>query len=175
MASKLNFNQKLEILPPKVKIDSNDKKAAKAARAAMAAGMVKATTYVSRDLAMALDAAMAGSNWSWPGSTLRKSGETAGRRRDIIDMGRLYESQQIKEKFLQTKSTIEIIYNTPYAALVHYGGAIQPYGNQNAPTVVVPGRPWITSTLQGGNGINKFDMRTPMQKGFLEEWNKRIG
>ena len=172
--SKLKYSTKVEILAPEFEAKADDKKYNKAARAAIAAGMVKASGYVQRSLGTALDEAMTANTWSWPRDTLRKSGELAGSSRDIVDMGRLYGSQQIKEKFLQSKVVFSIIYNTPYAALVHYGGAIQPYGNPKAATVTVPGRPWITATLQGTHGIEKYDLRTPMQQGFVEEWKRRM-
>ena len=172
--SKFKYSTKVEILAPKFDAKADDEKYNKAARAAIAAGMVKAAGYVQRSLGTALDEAMVAGVWSWPGSTQRKSGELAGTTRDIIDMGTLYEAQQIKEKFLKTKVVFNIIYNTPYAALVHYGGAIQPYGNPKAATVTVPGRPWITATLKGTHGIEKYDLKTPMQQGFTEEWKARM-
>ena len=172
--SDFKYSTKVEILAPKFEAKADDKKYNKAARAAITAGMIKASSYVKTELSLALDNAMTANAWSWPGDTLRKSGEVAGRQRDIIDMGRLYGSQEIKEKFLKTKTVFNIIYKTPYAALVHYGGVIQPYGNSNAAAVTVPGRPWITATLQGTHGIEKFDLATPMQRGFTEEWNRRM-
>lgn len=169
------FSTKLEILPPKIDMKDNTVKMRRAMNSAIVEGTIKASAYVQRDLKMALDKSVSSNIWAWPGSTIRGNGSVAGTSRNIIDSGRLKDSLVISEKHLKTKTTLQIKYNTPYAALVHYGGAILPYGNRNANTVVVPGRPWITNTLQGGNGMTKFDMATPMNNGFNEVWTRRFG
>jgi hypothetical protein len=173
---KFSYSEKVSIPAPKVTVKKNDdpKYYAKVKKA-LSRGMVKASEYIKTDLSMALDTAMTNANWSWPRQTQRKSGEIAGTSRDIIDMGNLYESQQIKEKFLKTKTTFEIIYNTPYAAIIHYGGYVQPYGNPNAATVYIPGRPWIEAAINGGNGMSPFDAKTPLEKGLAEGWREVIG
>lgn len=52
---------------------------------------------------------------------------------------------------------INISYDAPYASLIHYGGYIVPYGNQNASKVYVPPRPWISAVLNGTNGLPEID------------------
>jgi len=42
--------------------------------------------------------AIASRVWSWPNETRRKSGEIAGRRRDIVDEGTLLDSQKLEFK-----------------------------------------------------------------------------
>jgi phage gpG-like protein len=64
---------------------------------------------------------------------------------DIIDSGRLLASQEVN----YASSGITINYNVPYAALVHYGGYILPYGNKNARPVYIPPRPWVTDVING--------------------------
>lgn len=62
----------------------------------------------------------------------------------VYDTGALLESGNVTV----SGTTLTIDYDVPYAALQHYGGYVQPYGNPNAQPVFVPGRPWITNTLE---------------------------
>ena len=57
----------------------------------------------------------------------------------LVDTGALRDSLIVA----RTPSGLEIRYTAPYAGLLHEGGYIQPYGNQNAEKVFIPGRPWI--------------------------------
>lgn len=57
-----------------------------------------------------------------------------------VDTGELLRSKSV----LVTRDGIEVVYDAPYAALIRYGGYIQPYGNPNARPVNVPGRDWVT-------------------------------
>jgi phage gpG-like protein len=170
-----DFSTKLEILPPKIDMKNNTPKMKRAINAALVEGMIKSAAYVQRDLRVALDQAMDSSVWSWDRNTLRTNGSTAGTVRDIVDTGKLRGSLTIKEKNLKTKTTLSIQYKAPYAALVHYGGAVVPYGNVNASTVLIPARPWIEATLRGTHGIQKFSMSKPMNDGFNEVWSRRFG
>ena len=170
-----DFSTKLEILPPKIDMKDNTPKMKRAMNAALVEGTIKAAAYVQRDLRIALDNAMNSSTWGWTRDTLRKNGSIAGSTRDIVDTGKLRNSLSIKEKNLKTKTTISIQYKTPYAALVHYGGVVVPYGNVRAGTVIVPARPWIEATLKGTHGIQKFNMSKPMNTGFNEVWSRRFG
>lgn len=173
---KFSFKEKVSIPAPKVTVKkSDDPKYYAKVKQALNRGMIKASGYIKTELSMALDRAMTEVSWPWPRQTQRASGELAGTSRDIVDTGRLYESQQINEKFLKTKTTFEIVYNTPYAALVHYGGYVQPYGNPNAATVSIPGRPWIESAINGGNGMDPLDVKTPTEKGLAEGWKEVMG
>ena len=169
------FSTKLEILPPKIDMKDNTPKMRKAMNSALVEGTIKASAYVQRDLRIALDKAVTAPGWAWPGTTIRGNGSIAGTARNIIDSGKLKRSLVLSEKNLKTKTVIQIKYNTPYAAFVHYGGAIQPYGNRNANTVIIPGRPWIQATLTGSNGIEKFNMSKPMNAGFNEVWSRKFG
>ena len=169
------FSTKLEILPPKIETKDNTPKMRRAMNSAIVEGTIKASAYVQRDLRIALNKSMDSSLWKWPGNTLRANGSTAGTSRNIVDTGKLRNSLVIGEKHLKTKTVLQIKYNSPYAALVHYGGAVLPYGNRNANTVLIPARPWVHDTLQGGNGIQKFSMSKPMNDGFNEVWTRRFG
>lgn len=93
-------------------------------------------------LARALDAAMASSSWNWTGGN-----------RDIIDTGALKNSLQIEYRGMRAI----VSYTAPYAAIIHEGGYIRPYGNEAAEPVYLPGRPWVDSVLVGGGPVPQFD------------------
>ena len=62
-----------------------------------------------------------------------------------VETGALMRSLTIT---LMPDGSISINYSSPYAALTHEGGYIQPYGNPYAKPVYLPGRPWVTKALQ---------------------------
>lgn len=99
----------------------------------------QANQIISNRLGEALDAAMMSSAWA--------SGK------DIIDTGQLKDSLVITT----TSGGIGVSYSAPYAALVHYGGYITPYGNQKLEKVYIAGRPWVDSVMRGGGPVEKFD------------------
>ena len=147
--SQFNFDAKIEIQMPKVAGKADTKKMQAAVKAALSKGAQKGTTYVQKSL----------------GTKLDQSITDVG----AIDTGRLKNSLEIRAKFSQTKVGFSIIYKTPYAAFVHYGGVMRPYGNPNAATVTIPGRPWIDLALKN------FDLRTPFDKGIGEAWAAQFG
>jgi hypothetical protein len=170
MAS-LSFKAALEL--PRPKAQAQDTKALqKKAESAITKGVLRGGKYVQQDLRAALDLALESPSWSWPRETLRVNGSTAGTSRDIIDTGKLKSSLKFTEKNAQTKTGITITYTTPYAAMVHYGGAMQPYGNPRAATVIIPGRPWVTAVMTGTHGFEKFDANEAYRKGVFEAWNE---
>jgi hypothetical protein len=173
--AKFKFSEKINLNLPKFEVtdeQATDKKYMANMRKAMTKGLVKAVSYVSKDLAFALDQNIGSDVWNWPRDTQRANGETVGSPRDIVDTGKLAASLELKESFLKTKGTIQIAYKAPYAALMHYGGAIQPYGNPNAATVFIPGRPWVEATINGTHGLPEFNGGPAGQKGFLEGWKE---
>ena len=174
---KFNYSTKLSIPTPKLTIKKDDTEKMKAAmRKALVKGTQKGSTYVNQALRAALNNAMESSVWGWSGKvTMRMNGQTAGTPRDIVDTGRLKNSLKIKESFAQTKTTFSISYSAPYAALVHYGGVIQPYGNSRAATVILPGRPWVSATLNGTHGIERFNWSDAYSKGINEAWTAQFG
>ena len=157
------FGTKMSIQMPKVEGKADTAKMKAAVNKALVKGAQKGATYVEKSLRVALDKSIS-SQWSWTDGS-----------RDIIDTGTLKGALKINTKFAQTKVTFEIQYNTPYAAFVHYGGMIKPYGNQNAADVVIPARPWVQAVLEGSHGQEKFDMRTPFDKGIGEQWKAQFG
>ncbi len=117
----------------------------------------KATDKIIADISSALDAAMSASIWNWPSGA-----------RDIIDTGALRDSLSIKK----AGNGFTITYNQPYAAIVHYGGYIQPYGNPKATKFYFPPRPWIDSVLNGSGPVPQFDFEGAFRKAFDEVTQK---
>lgn len=161
--AKFTYSQKMEIKMPKIEGKAETKKMQMAVNKAITRGAQKGSTYVEASLRAALDASIS-SQWSWINGS-----------RDIIDTGTLKGSLQLKTIFSKTKVGFQISYNTPYAAFVHYGGVIKPYGNKNAADVVIPGRPWVQAIFDGSHGQPKFDLQTPFDKGISEVWSAQFG
>lgn len=162
--NKFKFSQKMEIKMPKVEGKAETPKMRQAVRTALSKGAQKGSTYVSASLKKALDDSI-DSSWAW----------NNGLARDIVDTGRLKDSLKIVTKFSQTKVGFEVQYNTPYAAYVHYGSVIQPYGNKNAASVVLPARPWVEAVFEGSYGQPKFDMLAPFDRGVKDAWTAQFG
>lgn len=161
--AQFKFSQKLEIKMPKIEGKADTKKMQQAVNKAISKGAQKGSTYVEQDLKIALNNSI-GSNWAWTQGT-----------RDIIDTGRLMESLSIKTTFSQTKVGFQVIYKAPYAAFVHYGGLMKPYGNRNAADVLIPARPWVQAVFEGTHGQPKFNIETPFNKGISEAWTAQFG
>lgn len=149
---------------PKVDGKAETPKMRQAVNKALSKGAQKGSTYVSASLKKALNTSI-DSDWAWIGGTAR----------DIVDTGTLKNSLEIVTKFGQTKVGFQINYKAPYASYVHYGAVIQPYGNKNAASVVLPARPWISAVLEGTHGQPKFDMLKPFDQGISEAWSAQFG
>ena len=161
MLDKLNFT--FEINMPKVGIEvDNSLKAA--ADKAISSGLKSGIIYVQKDLKVALDQSIA-SQWTW----------YRGGSRDIIDTGRLKSSLRMTNTVSGTRATIKGFYNTPYAAFVHYGGVMKPYGNPNAADVLIPARPWVRGVLTGTYGQKKINVKALMDKAIVEAWKAQFG
>lgn len=119
-------------------------------KGASAKAMQTTITGLSQDL----EGAMRDAVWSWPGSTIRSDGSTAGAIRNIVDTNRLNSSLKWKKQGATTKGyTLFGIYKAPYATQVHYGAYVKPYGNPFANAVWTPGRPWVEGVLFGNKGV----------------------
>ena len=173
--AKFSYATVYEIKAPKVDLKGKTDKMKAAMKKAITRGMQKSSTYVVKGLREALNNAVSSSTWSWPGETFRKNGDIAGTSRDIVDTGKLKNSLELVEAYTQSKATVTIKYKVPYAAMMHYGGVIQPYGNKNANAVTIPGRPWITGVVKGESGFQKYNMAADMQRGFDEVWKAQFG
>lgn len=105
---------------------------------------------VQADLKAALDAALRSSVWNWP----------TGGSRDIYNTGQLLASGRV----ILSKNKLAVSYGASYASIVHDGGYIFPYGNQNLRPIYLPGRPWISSTLYGGGPVPQFDFKASLMR-----------
>lgn len=107
-----------------------------------------AIQYIKDDIKAALDAAMQSNIWGDMG--------------DIIDTGELMNSLQIT--ISDSKLTMD--YTADYAAFVHYGGYIAPYGNKSIEKVYIPGRPWVDAVMQGNGGIEPVNLVAAYERAF---------
>ena len=163
MVKQWKHSTKMTIQMPKVKGKTDTPKMKAAVNKALSRGAQKGATFVEQSLRQALDTSIS-SLWDWPTGS-----------RDIVDTGKLKGSLKIITKFGQTQVSFQVQYNTPYAAFVHYGGVMKPYGNMNAADVLVPARPWVQAVFEGSYGQPKFDMRTPFDRGISEAWSAQFG
>jgi len=102
------------------------------------------------EIANALNAAMRSSSWRW----------NEGGSRDIVDTGALQASLSVSF----SGGSFQISYSEPYAALIHWGGYISPYGNRSAQKVYLPGRPWVEATVMGGGPVPQIQWDMLIQK-----------
>jgi len=175
MAKSNKFEMKAEIkLPSKAEIKASGTDPTKAVKA-FQTGVLRGSNQVEADLPTALNQALEASVWgpfspktpyTSKGGQLRTSG-----LRNIVDTGALKDSLRIKTKFLQTKTVTVINYSAPYAAFVHYGGVIQPYGNKNANSVLIPARPWVEAVLTGNGPVKPYEYRKVYQDAIEQAWN----
>jgi hypothetical protein len=115
--------------------------------------------------------------WSWDRGTLRfKSigglGTRSGNgvyvdpgKRDILDTGRLRDSQQAP---IVKANQLSITWTAPYAGLVLKGGAFAPYVNPNGRLIDPgdrPGRNWIGAAFEA----------EPVLPFFVKRWNELSG
>jgi phage gpG-like protein len=163
MATQWKYGAKLSVQMPKVEVKDNSPAMKKRVSKALSRGTQKATAYVEKGLKVALDRSIS-SLWAWTDGS-----------RDIIDTGKLKNSLKLTAVFSQTKVSFQIQYRTPYAAFVHYGGVIKPYGNKNARDVLIPARPWVQAIVEGSYGQEKFDLKTPFDLGMSEAFAEAFG
>jgi hypothetical protein len=159
---------------PKVKLVYKSPQARAKAKGGISKGMMNSRSIIKTTLSEALQKSMKTSVWAWPRSTIRKSGESAGSPRDIFDTGTLSRSQKIATNYSGGSLMINISYSTPYASLVHYGGAHRPYGDESRPLQLLPARPWIFATVTGTYGIEKYDMKGHLEAAIRDEWLSRF-
>lgn len=124
-------------------------------RSRMAAAISRASAVVAVDLKAALDEAIRSDVW-----------QTTKGRADIVETGELLRSGSV----IITSNEIKIVYDAPYAGLVHYGGYILPYGNESRDKVYLPPRPWVDAVLNGTSGIAKFDFDRYYRKAIEDEF-----
>lgn len=108
-----------------------------------------ALSIIATEIGGYLDSAMTSSIWG-------------GNDPDIVDSGKLRNSLTIT----RSGSSIIISYDEPYAKLIHYGGYIIPYGNENADRKYIEGKPWVDSIIFGDGPIARYD--------YQEAYNRAI-
>ena len=138
----------------------------------------KALKEVAAELTGRFDDAISSAVWPWSlGQSKRGlSGSTVGERakawkaasfntgspRSIVDSGELKQSRTFQLKGL----VAEWAWTADYAAAVHEGARIKPWGDPTNKTVTLPARPWTTAVLKGGTGANVevYDFATELSK-----------
>jgi phage gpG-like protein len=111
--------------------------------ARLEAAVARASQRITADLKQALDDALRSNVWS------TRSGAA-----DIYETGELLASGSVTAN----DNGLTIAYDAPYAALVHFGGYIHPYGNIRT-KVYLPPRPWVRSVLSGGGPVPQFNFQ----------------
>ena len=163
-----NFKTKLEIT-----LDAGTAKRLQDAAA-------KALKQTAAELDGRFDDAISSAVWPWPRQSKRGlGGSTVGERakqwssksfntgtpRSIVDSGELKQSKV----FSMSGMKAEWIWTANYAAAVHEGARISPWGNPRNGTVTLPGRPWTKAVLVGGTSAS-----VPVFA-FTDEVSRRIG
>jgi hypothetical protein len=77
--------------------------------------------------------------YEWPRSTYRQNGEVVGSPRDIVDTGRLLESQYVQRK---SSETFELGWGVDYASEVHEGKTLKSGAH-------LPARRWTQEAIRG--------------------------
>jgi hypothetical protein len=119
---------------------------------------------ISKALGIASRNVVAEANRLLPKAMQASSWGFTGGSRDIIDTGQLMKSMNVTI----SGSSVQVSYDEPYAALVHYGGYIQPYGNRDAAPMYLPGRPWVQAVLTGGGPVESIDYESIYRDAFAQ-------
>lgn len=140
----------------------------------------EAFAQVAGELTGRLDAAVSGEHWPWPRQTPRFGGSSSladaaaqwkaaggsgvGSPRSIVDSGNLKQSRDFQLDRATLKA--EWNWNADYAAAVHEGAYINPFGNRNK-IVQLPARPWTQAVIEGGTvatGIPVYPVAENLKK-----------
>ena len=116
---------------------------------------------VTGELTARFDDAVSGNYWPWPRESKRFGGGrdlsdvarkwrdasfNTGSPRSIVDSGDLKQSRDFDLNLASL--TAEWSWNVDYAAAVHEGAYINPFGDKSR-TVQLPARPWTQAVLEG--------------------------
>ncbi|ACT65625.1 predicted protein [Cyanophage PSS2] len=114
--------------------------------------------------------AISSAYWQWPGPSKRGvSGSTLGEKarswskskfntgspRSIVDSGDLKGSLRVDLNL--NNLTCQFMWTTSYAAAVHEGAYIHPWGDKKNAKVHLPARPWTSAVINGTHGVPKYD------------------
>jgi phage gpG-like protein len=113
-----------------------------------------AVRAVTNELSQALDNALDDPGWEW----------LNGIKRDIVETGALKASKKV---YVDSDNDIHILYNAQYAAVVHYGGYVNVFGDPDK-TYYYPARPWVIGVLEGSEQIPRFEYEKVYERAFLE-------
>jgi hypothetical protein len=152
-------------LTARTSVKVNINLASKSSRAAEAAARI-----VFPELNSAFQDAIGSKEWSWPRPTIRSNGRDAGNPRNIVDTGILKASNSFN--ISGTLGTFK--WAVDYAAAVHYGANIHPWGDKSRATVNLPPRPWTDAVLgivQVG-GIQPYDYRAQFKVAFISAFRR---
>lgn len=134
----------------------------------------QAFAAVAGELTGRFDDAISGNYWPWPrqskrfggGSSLsdvaagwKRTSFNTGSPRSIVDSGDLKQSREFNLN--KGALTAEWNWSVDYAAAVHEGAVINPFGDKSR-SVRLPPRPWTTAVLEGGtsaSGIQVYDVQ----------------
>ena len=142
---------------------------------------IKAFERVASELDGRYADAITNDYWDWPRDTKRGIGgpkatlrEKArawknedydtGTPRDIKDSGGIKGSQNMELD--SANFTCSWVWNTKYAAAVHEGARIYPWGNKKRSKVELPARPWTSAVTEGTHGVPKYDYLGKFKKYF---------
>lgn len=124
-------------------------------REKLKAAINRASAAIEADLKRALDGAIRSKVW-----------DTVDGQDDIFETGELLRSGTVTI----SRGKLKIAYDAPYSTLVHYGGYILPYGDEDQVKVYLPPKPWVDAVLRGTAGIQRFDFdlyyRREIEKAF---------
>lgn len=129
-----------------------------------------AAKLVFPELNSAFQDALGSKVWSWPRATIRSNGQEVGSPRNIVDTGILKASNSFQ--ISGTLATFK--WSVDYAAAVHYGANIYPWGDKSRPKVNLPARPWTSAVLGTINigGIEPYDYRSQFKAAFVSAWRR---
>jgi phage gpG-like protein len=130
-------------IPGEIDISLSNPEAARQAAVALEEAIGYANEQAEIAVRNALDYAVSSAVWGWRDGT-----------RDIVDTGKLRDSLA----FSSSGDGFEFWYNSPYAAFVHYGGYVRPYGNTKVDAVYIPGRPWVDAVMLGNGPVDAVDL-----------------
>jgi hypothetical protein len=129
-----------------------------------------ARKIVAAELNSAFQDALGSKVWSWDRATIRSNGQEVGSPRNIVDTGILKASNSF-----QVNGTLATFkWSVDYAAAVHYGASIYPWGDKSRPKVNLPARPWTSAVLGTINygGIEPYDYRSELRAAFISAWRR---
>lgn len=164
---------RIKVKPGKVRVKIDF--AGRAQRAALIA-----TRMVAPELNAAFQDAMGSEVWQWPRETIRRGSLNAqGKRgpgyrvtspRNIVDQGRLRQSNE----YIISGTLVLFKWTEPYAAAVHYGAEIHPWGDKSKAKVKLPARRWTDAVLGEIQvpGIQPFPIAVQWKSAFLTAWSK---